>query len=272
MIESKIPPPNTIHTIVIAPVVPPPSERLVTGAEPPPWVGKALKWVFPVAAILFIALIAVPGFLQKWLWMRQLDYAGIFWTLFSVKVALTAAAFVSAFAFLWLNLWQANRSGTVQADYKPLAAAGSGDVGRSGQAQSHRSGSPHRGAEHSPSGGRSLSHFRGRSLCAVGYMAAFSLRGLLRPVPTPYSEWIWAFTCSACPGIGAAEQFDDYHDPCHRGRRMPVRLLGTSASSTVAEKSKSRIMPRNICPYCCSFLLAPLDGVIIWIDSISCMH
>jgi len=127
MIESKIPPPNTIHTIVIAPVVPPPSERLVTGAEPPPWVGKALKWVFPVAAILFIALIAVPGFLQKWLWMRQLDYAGIFWTLFSVKVALTAAAFVSAFAFLWLNLWQANRSGTVPADYKPLAAAGSGE-------------------------------------------------------------------------------------------------------------------------------------------------
>ena len=127
MIESKIPPPNTIHTIVIAPVVPPPSEQLVTGAEPPPWVGKALKWVFPVAAILFIALIAVPGFLQKWLWMRQLDYAGIFWTLFSVKVALTAGAFASAVAFLWLNLWQANRSGTVQTDYKPLAAAGSGE-------------------------------------------------------------------------------------------------------------------------------------------------
>ena len=127
MIESKIPPPNTIHTIVIAPVVPPPSEQLVTGAEPPPWVGKALKWVFPVAAILFIVLIAVPGFLQKWLWMRQLDYAGIFWTLFSVKVALTAAAFAFAFAFLWLNLWQANRSGVVAASYKPFVASGAGD-------------------------------------------------------------------------------------------------------------------------------------------------
>ena len=128
MIESKVPPPNTIHTIVIAPVVPSPSDRLDTGAEPPAWVGTALKWFFPVAAILFIAFIAVPGFLQKWLWMRQLDYAAIFWTLFSVRVALTAAAFAFAFVFLWLNLWQANRSGAVPADYKPLAAAGAGRI------------------------------------------------------------------------------------------------------------------------------------------------
>jgi uncharacterized membrane protein (UPF0182 family) len=70
-----------------------------------------MKWLFSVAALLFIALIAIPGFLQKWLWMRELDYAGIFWTLFSVKVGLTCAAFAIAFLFLWLNVWQASKSG-----------------------------------------------------------------------------------------------------------------------------------------------------------------
>ena len=82
----------------------------VRGAEPPAWLGKMLKWLFPVAALLFIALIAIPGFLQKWLWMRQLDYAGIFWTLFSVKVGLTCTAFVFAFLFLWLNVRHASKS------------------------------------------------------------------------------------------------------------------------------------------------------------------
>ena len=74
-----------------------------------------LKWLFPVAALLFIALIAIPGFLQKWLWMRQLDYAGIFWTLFSVKVGLTCMAFAFAFLFLWLNVRQASKSGVGRA-------------------------------------------------------------------------------------------------------------------------------------------------------------
>ena len=74
-----------------------------------------LKWLFPAAALL-VALIAIPGFLQKWLWMRQLDYAGIFWTLFSVKVGLTCAAFAFAFLFLWLNVRQASKSGIAGAD------------------------------------------------------------------------------------------------------------------------------------------------------------
>jgi len=77
---------------------------------PPVWLVTLLKWICPIAALLFIALVAIPGFLQKWLWMRQLDYAGIFWTLFTVKVALTCVGFIFAALFLWLNMRHAAKS------------------------------------------------------------------------------------------------------------------------------------------------------------------
>jgi uncharacterized membrane protein (UPF0182 family) len=86
---------------------------------------KLLKWLFPIAALLFIALIVIPGFLQKWLWMRQLDYAGIFWTLFSVKVALTCAGFIFALLFLWLNVWHADRTSVVLVGSDTSQAPGS---------------------------------------------------------------------------------------------------------------------------------------------------
>ncbi len=61
-----------------------------------------------VAAVLLIAvLVGIAGYLQKWLWMRQLDYTGIFWTLLSVQWAMLCSAFVFAFLFLWINLRQA---------------------------------------------------------------------------------------------------------------------------------------------------------------------
>jgi uncharacterized membrane protein (UPF0182 family) len=111
MIDTTVQEPKAIPAMVIPPVDLRPAMKEVKVAEPPVWLGKMLKWFFPVAALLFIALIVVPGFLQKWLWMRQLDYAGIFWTLFSVKVALTCAAFAFAFIFLWMNVRQAAKSG-----------------------------------------------------------------------------------------------------------------------------------------------------------------
>ena len=35
----------------------------------------------PIIAVL----VGIAGYLEQWLWMRQLDYAGIFWTLLSVQ-------------------------------------------------------------------------------------------------------------------------------------------------------------------------------------------
>jgi uncharacterized protein len=122
MIDSIVQEPNTVPTVVIPPVDLPSPTKEVRATEPPAWLGKMLKWLFPVAALLFIALIAIPGFLQKWLWMRQLNYAGIFWTLFSVKVGLTCTAFAFAFLFLWLNVRQASKSGLGWADSKAAPA------------------------------------------------------------------------------------------------------------------------------------------------------
>ena len=58
-------------------------------------------WLVTIGIVVFFTFIA--GLLQKWLWMRQLHYVGVFWTLFSVRWGMFAAAFLGAFAFLWLN-------------------------------------------------------------------------------------------------------------------------------------------------------------------------
>ncbi len=58
-----------------------------------------------IAAVLFIAALdTIPDYVVNWLWMRQLGYGNIFWTIFSVGWAMFAAAFAVAFLFLWLNL------------------------------------------------------------------------------------------------------------------------------------------------------------------------
>ncbi len=68
------------------------------------WRRKLLPWIIPTAAVLIIALQVIPDLLQKWLWMRQLTYAGIFWTLLSVKWSMASIAFIGAFLFLWINI------------------------------------------------------------------------------------------------------------------------------------------------------------------------
>ena len=47
------------------------------------------------------------GYVEKWLWMRQVDYIGIFWTLLSVQWTMFLPAFFFAFLYLWINLRQA---------------------------------------------------------------------------------------------------------------------------------------------------------------------
>lgn len=58
-------------------------------------------WLMTIGVVVFFTVIA--GLLQKWLWMRQLHYSGIFWTLFSVRWGMFAVAFLCAFGFLWFN-------------------------------------------------------------------------------------------------------------------------------------------------------------------------
>ena len=68
-----------------------------------------LRFVIAAAVVLIIA-VGLSGYVEKALWMRQLDYAGIFWTLLSVQWGMFCAAFVIAFLYLWLNFRQAARN------------------------------------------------------------------------------------------------------------------------------------------------------------------
>ena len=66
------------------------------------------RWlILAVAVAVAIVLLGLTGYVERWLWMRQLDYVGIFWTLLSVQWALGILAFGLAFGFLWLNLRRA---------------------------------------------------------------------------------------------------------------------------------------------------------------------
>jgi uncharacterized membrane protein (UPF0182 family) len=65
-----------------------------------------------VGAISVIAILAlIPSWIQKWLWMRQVGYSGVFWTLFSVQWGLFCAAFVVVSLYVWINLRLAARKG-----------------------------------------------------------------------------------------------------------------------------------------------------------------
>ncbi|MGA3000077.1 UPF0182 family protein, partial [Bradyrhizobium sp.] len=76
------------------------------------------------AVLIFLVLAGLTDYIEKWLWMRQLDYSGIFWTLLSVRCAMFSAAFVFAFVYLWLNLRPATKeSGPISGGDRPWSLA-----------------------------------------------------------------------------------------------------------------------------------------------------
>ena len=83
-----------------------------------------------VLAVLLVGLLAIPQLLQKWLWMRQLDYAGVFWTLLSVKWGMACVAFIGVFLFLWLNIREAVRNSFALHGYDTAKKSGSGEKTR----------------------------------------------------------------------------------------------------------------------------------------------
>ena len=72
-----------------------------------------LRYLLPGAIVLLLLVAGVAGYLQQWLWMGQLHYTGIFWTLFTVQWTMYAACFAVVFLFIWINLRQALRNGGV---------------------------------------------------------------------------------------------------------------------------------------------------------------
>ncbi len=76
----------------------------------PPAISILLRWGFFALVAIGVVLSVVLGLVQKWLWMRQLDYAGIFWTLLSVKWGIFGVALIVSIFYLWINLRFAARN------------------------------------------------------------------------------------------------------------------------------------------------------------------
>ena len=55
-----------------------------------------------ISSIVLLAVLA--GWIQQWLWMRQLNYAEIFWELWSVRWEMFIVVFAAAFFYVWANL------------------------------------------------------------------------------------------------------------------------------------------------------------------------
>ena len=76
----------------------------------PPAVSFLLRWGLLALIAIVVVLSTVLGLVQKWLWMRQLDYAGIFWTLLSVKWGIFGVTLIVSVLYLWVNLRFAARN------------------------------------------------------------------------------------------------------------------------------------------------------------------
>ena len=76
----------------------------------PPSIGFLVRWGLFALIGIGIVLSVVLGFVQKWLWMRQFDYVGIFWTILSGKWGIFAVTLIVSVLYLWLNLRFAARN------------------------------------------------------------------------------------------------------------------------------------------------------------------
>jgi uncharacterized protein len=75
-----------------------------------PAISILLRWGFFALVAIAVVMSVVLGLVQKWLWMRQLDYVGIFWTLLSVKWGIFGVTLIVSVLYLWVNLRFAARN------------------------------------------------------------------------------------------------------------------------------------------------------------------
>jgi uncharacterized membrane protein (UPF0182 family) len=96
-------PPTALKTRDGPPETPPPVKQQAT-------LRLVSRYLLPTAILLLLLVAGVTAYMQKWLWMGQLHFEGIFWTLLAVQWTMFAVAFLCAFAFLWVNLHHALRA------------------------------------------------------------------------------------------------------------------------------------------------------------------
>jgi hypothetical protein len=69
----------------------------------PPALSFLLRRGLLALIALGVVLSVVLGLVQKWLWMRQLDYVGIFWTLLSIKWGIFGVTLIISVLYLWIR-------------------------------------------------------------------------------------------------------------------------------------------------------------------------
>ena len=69
-----------------------------------PAISFLLRWRLLALIVIFVVLSTVLGLVRKWLWMRQLDYAGIFWTLLAIRWGIFGVTLIISVLYLRLNL------------------------------------------------------------------------------------------------------------------------------------------------------------------------
>jgi uncharacterized membrane protein (UPF0182 family) len=100
-----------MNATAVEKITPQPKEtRETRGPLLPPAIGHLLRWGLLAFLAICAFLTILLGLVQKWLWMRQLDYVGIFWTLLSVKWGMFGVALFISILYLWINLRIAARS------------------------------------------------------------------------------------------------------------------------------------------------------------------
>ena len=73
----------------------------------------AVEWALPIVIVFLIVAGGITVYLEKWLWMGQLHYDGVFWTLLAIQWGMFIATFAVVFLFLWMNLRLALRGSGV---------------------------------------------------------------------------------------------------------------------------------------------------------------
>ena len=100
-----------MHATAVERITPPSKGPLETTRRIlPPAISFLLRWGLLALIAIGVVLSLVLGLAQEWLWMRQLDYAGIFWTLLSVKWGIFCLTLFISVLYLWTNLRFAARN------------------------------------------------------------------------------------------------------------------------------------------------------------------
>ena len=107
-------------TAVQTPIPQPNQSRNVSGRILSPAISFLLTSGFFALVAIGIVLSVVLGLVQKWLWMRQLDYLGIFWTLLSIKWGMFGLTLTVSLLYLWVNLRFATKHVDVSEDGNSL--------------------------------------------------------------------------------------------------------------------------------------------------------